>query len=259
MAFFTLACAFHKTEQLLAKTLPLAIKSLTQPTRHDFEVVLVADRSADDVAARLHRQLPELGVDELRFRRSRRNSYGGSPSNNFHANHFSVTSQYLVTFTDDTFIWKTDDQFDVLDAMARIFRRHPEVVLISKVDDHHEWDGALSDAGPPIEPGVRSVNRVVDQLIAYDTRRFAPVADSLGAWDRDTYTSEDGFEYQWENLASSVGTTGGRKIAFPDRWPLRVCHSDLRLEPGSMHGTQDEDIKLACFERLMETSGASKR
>ncbi|MGV9320047.1 hypothetical protein [Streptomyces sp. NPDC003660] len=258
MAFFTLACAFHDTERLIEKTLPLAIRSLTYPTRHDFEVVLVAERSSDDVVARLLPRLAELGVDELRFRRTHRHAFSGAPSNNFHGNNFTTTSPYLITFTDDTFIYKTDESFDVLDATAQIFERNPEVVLVSKVDDHEEWDWPLSDVGPEIEPGVRSVNRVVDQLIAYDTARFAPVAHRLGAFHRDTFVSHEGFEYQWENLASHVGTSGDRKIAYPERWPLRVRHSDLRNQPGSMHGTQDEDVKLKCFERLWESQGLTK-
>jgi hypothetical protein len=258
MAFFTLACAFHNTERLLDKTLPLAIRSLTYPTRHDFEVVLVAERASEDVVTRLLPRLTDLGVDELRWRRTDRNSFSGAPSNNFHGNHFTTTSPYLITFTDDTFIHKTDEDFDVLDATTRIFERNPEVALISKVDDHEEWDWPLEDVGPEIEPGVRSVNRVVDQLIAYDTARFAPVARRLGAFHRDTFVSHAGFEYQWENLASHVGTSGDRRIAYPEWWPLRVRHSDLRNQPGSMHGTQDEDVKLKCFERLMESRGLTK-
>jgi hypothetical protein len=259
MSFFTLACAFHDTPRLLERTLPRVIEALTRPTRHEFEVVLVAERSTPEVARDLIARLGDHGVDELRFRRTSRNAFSGAPSNNFHGNHFTTTSPYLITFTDDTFLHKTDPDFDVLDAVAGIFERHPEVVMVSKVDDHDEWDRPLVDVGPDIETGVRSVNRVVDQLIAYDTARFAPVARRFGGWERDVFVSQEGFEYQWENLASHVGTSGGRRIAYPEAWPLRVRHSDLRTVPGSMHGTQDEDVKLACFERLAETAGAMKR
>jgi hypothetical protein len=258
MAFFTIACAFHDTDRLLERTLPRAIHALTRPTRHDFEVVLVADRSREDVVAGLLPRLPDLGVDELRFRRPGRQEFSGAPSNNFHGNHFTTTSPYLVTFTDDTFIWKTDDRFDVLDAIAGVFERHREVVLLSKVDDHDEWDHPMVDVGPELEPGVRSVNRVVDQLIAYETSRFVGPARLRGAWQRDTFGSRDGFEFQWENMASEVGTTGGRRIAFPAHWPLRVRHSDLRTRPGSMHGTQDEQVKLQVFESLLESRGGLK-
>lgn len=258
MAYFTLACAFHDTARLLERTLPLALRCLTEPTRHDYDVVLVADRSDEDVVARLLPRLPDLGVDELRFRRSR-NGFSGAPSNNFHANHFVTTNPYLITFTDDTFMWKTDDDFDLLDAVAGIFTQHPEVVMVSKVDDHDEWDQPLLDAGAELATGLRSVNRVVDQLIAYDTARFFPAAQHAGAFDRRTFGTRSGREYQWENLASEVGTTGGRRIAFPQRWPLRVRHSDLRDCPGSMHGTQDEEVKLECFDRLLASEGRAKR
>ncbi|ASW57182.1 hypothetical protein [Plantactinospora sp. KBS50] len=258
MALFTLACAFHETDRLLARTLPLALRSLTQPTRHEFEVVLVADRSSDAKVADLLPRLAEYGVDEFRFRRTNKIAYPGLGSNNFHANNFSITRPYLVTFTDDSFIWKTDETFDVLDAMVRIFERHPEVTLINKVDDHEEWDSPLIDLGPAIEPGVRSVNRAIDQLIAYDTRRFEPVARQFGAWDAETFSGDMGFRYHWENLASHVGRTAGRRIARPETWPLRVRHCDLRLDPGSIHGTQDEDVKLKCFDNLLHSQGTSK-
>ncbi len=258
MSFFTLQCAFHNTARLLERTLPQAISALTKPTRHDFEIVLVADRSTPDMVLSLIPMLEDLGVDELRFRRSYRHSFSGAPSNNFHGNHFNMTSPYLITFTDDTFMWKTDEDFDVLDAVACTFEQNPDVVLISKVDDHEEWDWPLADVGPQISPGVRSVNRVVDQLIAYHTQRFAPAARRLGAWERDTFVGQAGFEYQWETLASHVGISGGRKIAHPTNWPLLVRHSDLRLESGSMHGTQDEEVKLHCFERLLQTAGMAK-
>ena len=258
MALFTLTCAFHDTVRLLEQTLPLAIRSLTQPTRHEFQVVLVADRSSTEVVSGLVGRLAELGVDELRFRRDGPHSFSGAPSNNFHGHQFATTSPYLVSFTDDTFIWKGEDTFDVLDAVAGLFVRHPEVVMVSKVDDHEEWDLPLADVGPQLEPGVRCVNRVVDQLIAYDTDRFARVARRFGAWERDAYVEVPGVTYQWENLASRVGTTGGRKIAFPEGWPLRVRHCDLRTRAGSMHGTQDETVKLACFQRLWDSQGVAK-
>jgi hypothetical protein len=258
MAHFTIACAFHDTQRLLARTLPLAVESLTRPTRHDYDVILVADRAAADTVAGLLPHLAELGVDELRYRRSGRNAFSGAPSNNFHANHFTTTSPYLVTFTDDTFLWKVDKEFDVLDALHDVFTNHHDVAMVSKVDDHDEWDHPLVDAGPALAPGLRSVNRVVDQLIAYDTARFHAPATRLGAWQRSTYGRRDGAEYQWENLASEVGTTGGRQICYPEAWPLRVRHSDLRTESGSMHGSQDEDVKLKVFQRLLDTEGRAK-
>jgi hypothetical protein len=259
MAFFSIICAFHSTERLLDQTLPLAIRSLTQPTAHEFEVVLVADRAPDDAVGRLLPKLDAYGVDELRFRREGRHSFPGLGSNNFHACQFTTTRPYIVSFTDDSFIWKTDDDFDVLDSIAGIFQRNPAVTLISKVDDHDEWNMPVVDVGPEIEPGVRSVNRVVDQLIAYDTRRFEPTATRFGAWERDTYDGRMGFTYNWEDLASHVGRTGGRQIGRPEHWPLRVQHCDLRLVPGSMHGTQDEDVKLKCFDSLLRSDGLVKR
>lgn len=258
MAFFTLLCTFHSNTRLLERTLPLALRSLTQPTRHDYEMLLVADGSDEDVIAGLLPRLADLDVDELRFRRRTRHLYSGVPSNNLHPSHFKGSSRYLVAFTDDAFIWKSDASFDVLDAAAQLFARHPEVVVASKVDDNDEWVWPLTDLGPEIEPGIRSVNRVVDHLIIYNTARFVPVARRFGAWDREIYVDRADLQYQWEDLVSHVATTGGRRIAYADAWPLRVFHCDRRIEAGSMYCTQDEDVKLACFDRLVATQGDTK-
>jgi hypothetical protein len=259
MALFSIICAFHSSERLLDRTLPLAIRSLTRPTRHDYEVILVADRSQESAVAQLLPKLDAYGVDELRFRRDGEQSVPGLGSNNFHAHQFTTTRPYLVSFTDDSFIWKTDDDFDVLDAMAGIFTRNAAVTLISKVDDNEEWNVPILDAGPEVEPGVRSVNRVIDQLVAYDTARFQPAAKEFGAWRKETFDGRMGFDYNWEDLATHVGRTGGRQIARPETWPLRVRHCDLRLVPGSMHGTQDEDVKLKCFDALLRSEGLVKQ
>jgi glycosyltransferase involved in cell wall biosynthesis len=258
LAFFTLLCTFHSNSRLLERTLPQTLRSLTMPTRHDYEVLLVADGSTEETVAPLVPRLADLGVDELRFRRRARHVYSGVPSNNLHPNHLKTTSPYLLSFTDDAFILKEDETFDVLDAAVQLFTRHPDVVLVSKVDDNDEWAWPLATIGPDVEPGVRSVNRVVDHFVVYDTDRFVPVAHRFGAFDREIYVDRDDYQYQWEDLISHVATTGGRRIAYADCWPLRVLHCDLRVEAGSMYCTQDEDVKLKCFDRLVETHGEAK-
>jgi len=258
VAFVTIQCAFHSTDRLLRLTLPRAIRSLTVPTKHDFEVVLVADRSTDAVVHDLIQEIRSLGVDEIRYRASSRHAFSGAPSNNFHGNQFNSNSRYLVSFTDDTFFFKREPGFDVLDAAIGAFEAVPNLAVLSKVDDFDEWDFPLVDVEPQLQDGLRLVNRAVDQFLLYDTERFGPAARSAGAWDRAQYGKRDGGEFQWENMVSSVATSNGWAIGFPEGWPLVVRHCDLRQTPGSMHGTQDEEVKLTVYRNLVRSDGSTK-
>jgi len=126
---------------------------------------------------------------------------------------------------------RDDDSFDVLAACRQLFERHPDVPVLSKVNDYDTWSWKLADRGPPIEPGVRSVNRLSTHFIAYDVARFVPVAERFGGFDLDVFIDRLDLSYNWEDLVSHVGVTGDRRIAFPEPWPLDVYHCDRKGRP----------------------------
>lgn len=259
---FTVACLFHRHLDVLERTLPRSLAALTDSTTEPFEVVLHCDGAPDDVAIEVLRRREEWGLDEVRLRRRDGQVASGDASNNGHRRLFGERSRYLIVIEDDVLVMRDEPSFDVLGACRAIFECHSDVPVICKLADHEAWAWTLRDVGPPIEPGIRSVNRVATHFIAYDTRRFRPVAERFGAFDLDVFVDREDWSYNWEDVVSHVATTGGRRIAWPDRWPLRVFHCDRKVAPGSMYNTQDPRVKLAVLDELegrLEAAASSER
>jgi hypothetical protein len=247
---FRIAFLFHANLDLLTTTLPRCVEALTGATRESFEVVLQSDGTPDAIAAELPAMAHRWGIDEIRLRRRTRHVASGDASNNGHRRLFDGRSPYLIVVEDDVVMYRTDRAFDVLAACRELFERHVDVPVLSKVDDHEQWSWRLRDEGPEIEPGVRSVNRLSTHFIAYDVQRFVPVAERFGGFDLDVFIDRDDLSYNWEDLVSHVGTTGGRRIAFPTDWPLHVFHCDRKVETGSMYHTQRPEVKAAVLAEL---------
>jgi hypothetical protein len=247
---FRIAFLFHANLSLLAVTLPRCLETLTGATRESFEVVLLGDGTPDAVAAELPEMANRWGVDEVRVRSRHRHIASGDPSNNGHRRLFDTRSPYLIVVEDDVVMYRTDPVFDVLAACRGLFERHVDIPALFKVDDFERWSWRLQDEGPAIEPGVRSVNRLSTHFIAYDRCRFVAVAERFGAFDLDVFIDRDDLSYNWEDLVSHVGTTGGRRIAFPDAWPLHVFHCDRKVEAGSIHHTRRPEVKSAVLAEL---------
>ena len=113
-------------------------------------------------------------VDEVRLRRRTRHCASGDGSNNGHLHAFSDKTRFLVTIETDVAFFRTDPDFDPLDAFARFFDRHPTRPLLHQMDDHDCWTWKLEEVAGDIEPGVSSVNRVSSHFLVYDvptTRR----------------------------------------------------------------------------------------
>lgn len=247
---FRITFLFHTNLDLLSRTLPRCLEALTAGTRESFEVVLHCDGTPPETVAQLAPMLTQWGVDELRVRQRDRHVASGDGSNNGHRRLFDLRSPYLIVIEDDIVMYRTDPSFDALSACRRLFEQHPQVPVLSRVSDYHQWSWELEDKGDEIEPGVRSVNRLSTHFIAYDLRRFLPVANRFGAFDLDVFIDRSDFSYNWEDLVSHVGTTGDRRIAFPEGWPLEVFHCDRKVEPGSMYHTQDPRLKARVLAEL---------
>lgn len=245
-----IAFLFHADLDLFTRTLPRCIEALTSSTTETFEIVVLADGTPDHIAAQLPKLLDTYGVDELQVRSRRRHVASGDGSNNGHRRFFPVRAPYLVVVEDDVVMYRTEQSFDVLAACRELFQRYPDVPVLSKVSDYDQWSWKLAELGPPIEPGVDSVNRLSTHFIAYDVTRFLALAERYGAFDLDVFIDRDDYSYNWEDLVSHVGTTGGRRIAFPESWPLDVYHCDRKAEPGSMYHTQRPDVKAEVLAEL---------
>ena len=251
---FRLVFLFHDDLAVLDRTLPSCVQALTARTRQPFEVVVHGDATSVAAAQALVERQSEWGIDELRFRTRHRFVAGGDRSNNGHRRLFGGRSRFLVVIEDDVLVQRVEPSFDPLTALRGLFEDHPEVVVACSMTDHGDWAWALEDVGPTLSPGVRSVNRVATHLIAYDRSRFLPPAQRFGAFDLDVFIDREDLSYNWEDLVSHVGTTGGRRIAWPEGWPLRAFHCDRKIASGSMHNTQDTRVKLAVLDHLQRAA-----
>jgi hypothetical protein len=95
-------------------------------------------------------------------------------------------------------------------------------------------------------------------FIAYDVPRFSPAAERFGGFDLDVFIDRSDLSYNWEDLVSHVGTTGGRRIAFPESWPLDVYHCDRKIGQGSMYHTQRPEVKSEILAGLEERYRTAK-
>lgn len=247
---FRIVFLFNTDIDLLSKTLPRCLEALTGGTLESYEVVLHCDGTPPETIAQLAPLLAQWGVDELRVRSRDRYVASGDESNNGHRRFFDLRSPYLIVIEDDVVMYRTDPSFDVLAACRRLFERHPQVPVLSKVSDYEQWSWKLRDEGDAIETDVRSVNRLSTHFIAYDVQQFLPVADRFGGFDLDVFIDRDDLSYNWEDLVSHVGTTGSRRIAFAEGWPLEVFHCDRKVELGSMYHTQDPRLKAEVLAEL---------
>jgi hypothetical protein len=247
---FQIAFLFHDDVELLSRVLPRCLTTLTAGTRESYEVVLHCDGTPPDVFAQLPALAARWGVDELRWRRHARHMASGDPSNNGHRRLFTTRSPYLIVLEADVVAYRTEASFDPLTAIRQLFERHADVPVLSTVGDHWQWSWRLDDLGEPVEAGVRSTNRLSAHFIAYAMDRFLPVAARFGAFDLDVFIDREDLSYNWEDLVSHVGTTGGRRIAFADGWPLHVYHCDRKIDPGSMHHTRNRTIRINVLDEL---------
>lgn len=247
---FRIACLFNRHFDVLARTLPTCLEALTAGTSESFEVVLHCDGTPPEVAQSVLRVQANWGIDEVRFRTRSRDVASGDASNNGHRRLFDGRPPFLIVLEDDVWMHRRDPSFDVLRACRQLFDAHADVPVICKLNDHDSWAWKLRDRGEAPEVGVRSVNRVATHFIAYDLARFLPTARRFGAFDLDVFIDRDDLSYNWEDLVSHVGTTGGRRIAWPEAWPIDVFHCDRKVDAGSLYNTQDPQVKHAVVDEL---------
>jgi len=246
---------FHRDLDLFARTLPRCLEALVTGTDESFETTIYCDGTPREVLTALLPLAERWGIDQVTSRRRGVRVAAGAPGNNAHRRLFPTRSRYLLVIEDDVTMYRCADTFDPLRAIRNVFESDPRSVVLSKLDDHSKWAWPLLDVEPHETPGLRIVNRLATHFIAYDTERFLPPATRFGAWWSDVFIDRDDWSYNWEDLVSHVGTTGGRRIIVPQTWPLRAYHCDEKIAPDSMFNTQDPAVKMRVFEEIDSTFG----
>ncbi|WP_299739980.1 hypothetical protein [uncultured Roseobacter sp.] len=255
---FTINFICHDEIEILRKTLPHNLAQLCAGTKRGYDVILTVDGVEAAPRDDFLRLAEAHGVDEVRLRRRRSNCASGDGANNGHLHAFSDKTRYLLTIEADIAFFRTDPDFDPLDAFVQFFDRHPKRPLIHQMDDHDCWVWKLEKAAKDVEAGVWSVNRVASHFLVYDTLGARQVKGfpDLGVY-HDSQTAWFNFE---DELSQIFAEPAGPGIAFPTDWPMRVYHCDRKLREGSAHYCKSADVKLEVFEqRVKEVAALTRR
>ncbi len=260
---FTIAYLVHGPIPLLERTIPTTLDALCRGTMRTFDLVLVVDGAEtaplDDLLARAH---GEWGFDEVRLRWRSRHHASGDPTNNAHAHVVSGKSRFLITLEGDVAAFRTRDDVDVLSHIARTFDACPALALAQRIDDHDCWQWRLRDQGPPLAPGVRSVNRVSSHFLVYDAARALAHMSLTGGIPGDRFHDDGASWMNYEDwLSATFAAPGGPGIGFLEDLPLAVYHCDRKTEPGSAHYRRDLRTRLEVFEerrRAVEAAASAR-
>jgi hypothetical protein len=241
---FTITIICHADLAILRRTLPINLRSLCESTCRTFDVVLMVDGAETAPLGALLDLAREHGIDEVRLRNRARNCASGDPSNNGNVHALTNRTRYLLTLESDVVLFRTEPSFDILDACAQFFDRHPQLPLLQRMDDHQEWIWKLERVAPDIEAGVWSVNRVSTHFLVYNTQAVSRLwQPRLGAF----HDSHDSWHNVEDDLSKVFAAPGGPGIATPFGWPMRAYHCDRKITPDSVHYCKSPDVKL---ERL---------
>lgn len=250
---FTIAYVVHGDVPLLDQVIPTTLGALCGDTRRTYDLVLAIDGAdaapVEEILARAH---TIWGFDEVRLRWRERHRAGGDPSNNGHAHLLPAKGRFLISIEGDVVAFRTGAG-DVLDQIVRTFDACPDLALATRIDDHDCWQWALRDAGQPLAPGVRSVNRVASHFLVYDLPRATARIRAAGGVPGNTFhdTAEGWFNYEdW--LSGTFAQPEGPGIGYLDDIPINVFHCDRKAAPGSAYYQRDLAIKLAVFEQRRE-------
>jgi hypothetical protein len=247
---FTIAYLVHGDLPVLDKVIPTSLAALCDTTRHSYDLLLVIDGAetapVDELVDRAHHR---WGFDEVRLRWRSRHRAAGDKTNNIHTHLFSDKSRFLITIEGDVAVFR-DRDIDVLDHIAATFDRLPQLAVAQRIDDHDCWQWPLATAGPPLGPGVRSVNRVSSHFLIYDTARTRARIDATGGLPGDRFHDDGQTWFNYEDwLSQTFAAPTGPGIGFLDDIPLKVFHCDRKIEPGSAHYRRDLATRLAVFDQ----------
>lgn len=245
---FTIAFIGHGEFDLMRKTIPLNIRSLTSNTKERFQTLLILDGAEKYSYKDFSDEMFGIGIDEIRVRSRARNVASGDPSNNGHYHLLSDRTPYLISLESDIALFNTSETFDVLLELKMLFQRHEELAVATRMDDHSCWVWKQEEVGSEFEDGIKSVNRVSSHFLAYDVERARKV---LGRVPIDTFhdTKNDWFNYE-DLISERFARPQGTGIAYLDSFPIRCFHCDEKEYSGSPFYTKDSKRKMQIFDDL---------
>lgn len=247
---FTVAYLVHGDLELLDLVVPTSLSALCSQTTRSYDQVLVVDGATMDTAVELMRHAQERwGIDEVRVRHRERHRAGGDPSNNGHAHLTPGKGRFLITLEGDVAAFRTGPG-DALAAIAAAFDAAPTMALATRIDDYDCWQWPLKEVGPPLAPGVRSVNRVASHMLIYDLPRFAAHTAAVGVPPFESFHDDENGWFNYEDwLSHTYSAPAGPGIGYLNALPVRFFHCDRKIAPGSAYYRRDLAERIEIFHQ----------
>jgi hypothetical protein len=247
LADITLAFIGHNEFDLMRRTIPHNMEVLAGRCQVPVDTMLIldnADRNVD--ALSFVSEAHQWGINEVRLRSRQRIVAPGDGANNPHVHLISDRTKYLVSIEADVAVFPRQG-CDLLGEIVDLFKRVPQVPVITKVSDHDCWAWALEDVGKPFGLGVRNVNRLSSHFLAYDTERLRRWIPADFDW---SVLFDDGKNwYNYEDVLSLVlAQPAGPGIAFAESLRAQVFHCDEKVVAGSPFYKRDRQQRLDIFE-----------
>lgn len=256
---FTIAFVVHDDVPLLERTVPTSIAALTQDTDHSYDLILVIDGAESAPVGEILGRAEAWGFDEVRLRRRSRHAAPGDPSNNGHLHLLPVKGRFLVSMEGDVVAFRCGGG-DPLHHIATVFTACPDLALATRIDDHDCWKWPLSDAGPVLAAGVRSVNRVASHFLVFDVARASRTIWQTGGPPAGSFYDGDACWFNYEDWLSHIFAAPiGPGIGYLDQLPLRIYHCDEKTESGAPTYTKNLHTRLRVFERRQRELGETTR
>jgi len=224
---------------------------LRSNTKISHDIILVVDGSDIIDSGLVHQRSMEWDIDEVRFRRRKRNCASGDGANNGHFHLLTDKTKYLLTIEGDVAVFLENTDFDILNAYKELFTRHKELVLATKINDYKCWIWKMEKVAKDIEKGVWSVNRVSSHFLVYNMENYRKKFNFKNFSNQIFYDDGSNF-YNYEDfLSKEFAYPNSYGIAYTDSFPFQVFHCDEKITSDSVYYKRDLETRNSVFEKRL--------